>query len=61
MIKSDRSKEIIQEIDAAVRERMLSRQAELAELRGFRKKLRRIKIELWAWMKVMTTKRKKKP
>ncbi|MGH7977703.1 MAG: hypothetical protein ACREC8_13730 [Limisphaerales bacterium] len=59
-IRADEPGSSIREFDRLLKEKIFSRQNEIANLRGWKKVLRRIQIELWAWKEALTAKSKKR-
>ena len=59
-IQANEPQSYIREFDRSLKEKISSRQGELANLRGWRRLLRRVRIECWAWVKTLTDKSKSK-
>jgi hypothetical protein len=59
-IRADEPRSFLREFDHSLKEKISSRQNEIANLWGWRRLLRRVQIELWAWAKVLAEKSKKR-
>ena len=55
-MRTDQPRSFLREFDRSLKDRISSRIHELNKLRGWRRIVRRVQIECWAWAKTLTTK-----